>query len=112
MLIKAMNTLELDQIGCSTSFLTTFKNISELLQNSPEKFRALMKATPTDLYYMYPGLCKTKEQIEIVVEAALENEGKFRGITNEVLTHFGDRRDEEYLTELYRHCLEKIIELR
>ncbi len=111
-LTKAVNSLPLEQL-LTTPYCWTNENIEHiftLLSNQPERLRKLFEVTSPSTYIVYPGLCKTKEHVIMMLDVAYADGDKLREITNIVLTMLGDARNGPELDHLYYFYLSSLIQ--
>ncbi len=100
---KALRLLPLKTLITSHYFWADrqIEYVCEALKDKPEQYRALLQLTPKEFYIQHPCHCKTKQQVEMMLEDAFEDKIKLEDTTDAVVIAIGDERNTEELDELY-----------
>lgn len=104
---KALGLLPLETLTTSPHFWVDrhIEYICQKLKDKPVQYQALLMRTPGEYYIQYPAHCKTKQQVEMMLDQAFEDKAKLEDITDAVLIAIGDERNTDELDELYYYYL-------
>jgi hypothetical protein len=109
---KALRLLPLETLTESSYFWVDrhIEYVCQALKDKPEQYHALLQLTPKEFYIQYPAHCKTRKQVEMMLDVAFEDKAKLEDMTDAVLIAIGDERNTIELDEIYYYYLSLLIE--